>query len=81
MLHRKAMVPKMVPVQVTALRWCGALKEGSVAAKFKCSACRKELGARRFGAAWDGSRGVSMRLCEDCGVDAEKSMETPHAKT
>jgi hypothetical protein len=67
-----------VPVEVLKFRWCGTLTPASVAGSFKCTACGSRLGARRFGIAWilanDGER--SVRLCEDCGVDAEESAAT-----
>lgn len=73
-LTRNVRVTKKVPVRVVSFRWFGELKEGAVAANFPCCACRGKLGARRFGCAWDGDRDTSMRLCEDCGIEAEKQL-------
>ena len=74
MLKRSVRVTKRVPVNVIAFRWFGELKEGAVACNFKCCGCGGKLGARRFGAAMDGDRNQSMRLCEDCGIEAEASL-------
>ena len=71
---RNIRATKKVPVNVTAFRWFGELTAGAVACGFLCCACRGKLGARRFGAAWDGDRDQSMRLCEDCGIEAEKQL-------
>lgn len=63
---------RLCPVTTLSLRWSGPLKERSVACTFKCSACNKKLGARRFGTAWISDNGAtrSMRLCEDCAKKA-----------
>ena len=67
-------VTKKVPVEVVSFVWFGELTEGSVATEFKCSACGSKLGARRFGAGMieEGGKQRSMRLCELCGIEAEK---------
>lgn len=73
-LKIKKYVPKMQPVEVLNVKWCGPLKrDGSGVSLLQCSACRKQLGARRFAIAWikDSSGERSMRLCEECGKDAE----------
>lgn len=69
---------RKVPVEVLNLRWHGPLSKGNVAAAFRCSACLKILGERRFAVAWirDGESERSMRLCEDCGNDAETPTPT-----
>lgn len=68
-----------VPVKVLSMRWSsGALTEHSEASVFKCSACGSKLGARRFATAFirkDSGAEHSMRLCEDCGVQAEADLE------
>jgi len=65
------------PVTVLKFRWCGTLRPVDCGANFKCSACGGRLGARRFGIAWirDGEEERSLRLCEDCGREAETSIE------
>ena len=70
-------VTKKVAVDVVSFKWFGQLTAESVAAGFKCTACGSKLGARRFGAAMieDGGGQRSVRLCEDCGIDAEQSLE------
>ena len=72
-LKVRATVQKMVPVEVLELKTSGPLSEGSVAAGFKCSACGHKLGGRTFGTAWirDSKGDRSMRLCQDCAVDAQ----------
>ena len=66
-----------VPVTVLSMRWCGELKECSVATGFKCSACGHRLGERRFAVAFirkESGVEYSMRLCADCGIKAENSI-------
>lgn len=67
-----------VPVTVLSMRWSGELNPGSMATAFKCSACGTKLGDRRFAVAFIRKKnGVehSMRLCEDCGLEAESDVE------
>lgn len=61
---------KRVPVVVIAFRWCGALTIHDV--DYKCSACRKSIGTKRFGIAMLANR--SLRLCEACGLIAEQDL-------
>lgn len=71
-LQIKKLVSKMCPVTTLKLRWSGPLTEDHIARHFKCAACRRPLGARRFGTAWISDNGGerSMRLCEDCANEA-----------
>ena len=64
---------KTVPVEVVRLKILGPLREKDVAAKFRCSACRAELGAELFSFAWirDGETERSMRLCAKCVEKAQ----------
>jgi len=68
MLKVRKTVSVMREVEVLKLYISEALKPGGVCTNFKCTACGKKLGARKFGTAWirDGGGERSIRLCWDC---------------
>ena len=62
-------------VQTLKLKWL-TKTESKVTASFKCSACGDKVGNRRIGIAWIRDKEIeySVRLCEPCGIKAEKDL-------
>ena len=73
MINKAAIV--RVPVRVTWFAW--GVKPRPTQKCLPCEACGSMLGIKPYGCAYviEDGKGRNMRLCEACGIEAEKAVE------
>lgn len=78
MLTKTVKTTKQVAVKVEKFKWFKPVGKDSKLEGLRCTACRKTIGNKRWGLAWtlnDRGQNVPMRLCNDCGENAEQALK------
>ena len=73
MLNKTVRTTKQLPVKVLQFKWYPPVTHPSLY-RLPCSACRKQIGQKRWGIAMTEEQG-SMRLCEACSVKAKQALK------
>jgi len=71
---RKVKIVKDVPCEIAFFqKWCKPVTSKELR-KLPCSACHNSIGDKRWAIAWRKEKTTKrpMRLCEECGIKAEK---------